>query len=64
MWVDYQLVLTDLTICWDIAGFWSRLLHLPALCYKKSSRWEQVAKDAQTALGLSRDLMKVNLTTP
>jgi hypothetical protein len=32
-----------------------------ALCYKKSSRWEQVAKDAQTALGLSRDLMKVRM---
>ncbi|WIA10610.1 hypothetical protein OEZ85_010792 [Tetradesmus obliquus] len=31
-----------------------------ALCYKKSNRWEQVAKDAQTALGLSRDLMKAH----
>ncbi|KAF6259432.1 hypothetical protein COO60DRAFT_1513300 [Scenedesmus sp. NREL 46B-D3] len=31
-----------------------------ALCYKKSSRWEQVAKDAHTALGLSRDLMKAH----
>jgi hypothetical protein len=62
MWVYCQLVLTDLSICWGVAGFWPRLLHLAALCYKKSSRWEQVAKDAQTALGLSRDLMKVNHT--